>query len=167
MNRGLRVEICVLSRGLMLLLAVFGLAGALWAADLFVGTWKVDLAKSKTSYPLDVPLQGNFTTNVEGKDNGIKVVEDLAWANGNAVQRRWTAKYDGKDYPVEGDPRVDAISLKKPNPNTIDYVVKKSGKQFASGKWVVSKDGKTSTNTGSAKVDKGPIYTYEMFLEKQ
>ncbi len=117
--------------------------------------------------PLDVPLQGNFTTNVEGKDNGIKVVEDLAWANGNAVQRRWTAKYDGKDYPVEGDPRMDTISLKKPNPNTIDYVVKKSGKQFASGKWVVSKDGKTSTNTGSAKVDKGPIYTYDMFLEKQ
>jgi hypothetical protein len=167
MNRGLRVEICVLRRGLMLLLAVLGLACALWAADPFVGTWKVDLAKSKTSYPLDVPLEGSFTTKVEAQDNGIKAVEDLAWANGTAVQRRWTAKYDGKDYPVEGDPRMDAISLKKANPNTIDYVVKKSGKQFASGKWVVSKDGKTSTNTGSAQVDKGPTYTYDIFLEKK
>jgi len=154
-------------RKVILLLALFGLAGALWAADPFVGTWKVDLAKSKTSYPLEVPLQGSFTTKVEGQDNGITVVEDLAWANGNAVQRRWTAQYDGKDYTVEGDPRMDAISLKKANPNTIDYVVKKSGKQFASGKWVVSKDGKTSTNTGSTKVDKGPIYTYDIFLEKQ
>ena len=167
MNRGLRVEICVLSRWLMLLLAVFGLAGALWAADPFIGTWKVDLAKSKTSYPLEVPLQGSFTTKVEGQDNGIKVVEDLTWADGNAIQRRWSAKYDGKDYSVEGDPRMDAISLRKANPNTIDYVVKKSGKQFASGKWVVSKDGKTSTNSGSTKVNEGPIYTYDFFLEKQ
>jgi hypothetical protein len=167
MSRGLRVEKIALSRGLMLWLAVFGLAGALCAADLFVGTWKVDLAKSKTSYPLEVPLQGSFIAKVEGQDNGIKVVEDLAWANGNAIQRRWTATYDGKDYPVEGDPRMDAISLKKANPNTIYYVVKKGANQFASGKWIISKDGKTSTNTGSTKVDKGPIYTYDMFLEKQ
>jgi hypothetical protein len=167
MYRGLRLINYVLSSVLLLCLAASGLAGALWAVDPFVGTWKVDLAKSKTSYPLEVPLQGSFTTKVEGQNNGIKVVEDLAWANWNTVQRRWTAKYDGKDYPVEGDPRMDAISLKKTNPNTIDYVVTKSGKQFASGKWIVSKDGKTSTNTGSTTVDKGPIYTYDFFLEKQ
>ena len=167
MNRGLRIEICVLSRGLMLLLAVLGLVGALCAADPFVGTWKVDLAKSRTSYPLEIPLQGSFTTKVEEQGKGIKVVEDLTWADGNAIQRRWSAKYDGRDYPVEGDPRMDAISLKKANPNTIDYVVKKSGKQFASGEWVVSKNGKTSTNIGRTKANEGPIYTYDFFLKKQ
>ncbi len=149
-------------RKAMLLLAVFGLAGALWAADPFVGTWKVYPAKSETSYP----LEGSFTTKVEGQNNGIKAVEDLVWTTGNAVQRRWTAKYDGKDYPVEGDPTIDAISLKKANPNTINYVAKKSGKQFARGEWVVSKDGKTSTNTGSAKVA-NQVFTYNVSLEKQ
>ena len=165
MNRGLRVETCVLRRGLILLLAVFGLAGALWAADPFVGTWKMNPAKSETSYP-HYPLEGSFISIVEGQDNGIKVVEDLVPANGNAVQRRWAAKFDGKDYPVEGDPTMDAVSLKKANPDTINYVLKKSGKEFASGKWVVSRDGKTTTNTGSAKVA-NQVFTYNIFLEKQ
>ena len=147
----------------MLLLFVLGLACALWAADPFVGTWKMNPAKSKTSYP----LEGSFTTKVEGQDIGIKAVEDLVWANGNAVHRRWAAKFDGKDYPVEGDPAIDAISLKRANPDTVNYVVKKGGRQFASGKWVVSKDGKTSTNNGSAKVEKGQVFTYDIFLEKQ
>ncbi len=158
MNRGLRVETCILPRGLILLLAVFGLAGALWAADPFVGTWKMNPAKSR--------LEGSFTMKVEGQDDGIKAVEDLAPANGHAVQRRWAAKYDGKDYPVQGDPTMDAISLMKTSPNTINYVVKKSGKQYASGKWVVSKDGKTSTDTGSA-IQNGQVITYNIFLEKQ
>jgi len=161
MNRGLRVEKCVLRRGL-LLLAVLGLAGALWAANPFVGTWKMNPAKSKTSYQ----LKGSFTTKVEGQDNGIKAVEDLVFANENAVHRRWAAKYDGKDYPVEGDSTIDAISLKRTNPNTINYVVKKSGKQLASGKWIVFKDDKTSTDTGSAKVE-NQVFTYNLFLEKQ
>jgi len=64
------------------LLAVFGLAGALWAADPFVGTWKVDVAKSKTSYPLEFHWREASQTKAEGQDNGIKVVEDLAWATG-------------------------------------------------------------------------------------
>jgi hypothetical protein len=162
MNRGLRVETCVLRRGLILLLLVLGLACALWAADPFVGTWKVNPEKSKASYP----LEGSFTTKIEGQDNGIKAVENLVWANGNVLQRRWAAKYDVKDSPVEGDPTMDAISLKKANSNTINYVVKKRGKQFASGKWVVSKDGKTSTNTGSAKVE-NQVFTYNILLEKQ
>jgi hypothetical protein len=161
MNRGLRVEIYVLRSGL-LLLAVFGLVCALWAADPFVGIWKVNSAKSETSYK----LEGSFTTKVEGQDNGIRAVEDLVWANGNAIQRRWAAKYDGKDYPVEGDPGIDAISLRMADPNTINYVVKKGGKQLASGKWVVSKDGKTSASTGRANVE-NQVFIYDIFLEKQ
>jgi hypothetical protein len=34
-------------RKAMLLLAVFGLAGSLWAADPIIGTWKLNIAKSK------------------------------------------------------------------------------------------------------------------------
>jgi hypothetical protein len=145
-----------------LLLVVFGLAGALWAADPFVGTWRINPAKSETSYPLD----GSFTAEVEGRDNGIEAVEHLVWISGNAVQRRWTAKFDGTVNPVEGDPTIDAISLKKSDPNTINYVINKAGKQFASGKWVVSKDGKTSTSTGSAKIE-NQVFTYNIFLEKK
>ena len=159
MNRGLRVGICVLSRGLMLLLAVFGLAGALCAADPFVGKWKMTPTKSQVA--------GSFTMKAEGQDNGIQVVEDLHWANGNAVQRRWTAKYDGKNYPIGGDSTMDAISLKKANPNTINYVVKKSGKQYASGKCTVSKDGKTMTDFGSAEGERGQVFTFNIILEKQ
>jgi len=33
----------------MLLVAVFGLVGSLWAADPLIGTWKLNVAKSKFS----------------------------------------------------------------------------------------------------------------------
>jgi hypothetical protein len=165
MNRGLCKGTYFLSKVLMPFLIGLGLADMLYAADPFDGTWKVILSKSTTSYP-DYKLEGNFQSKIEVQANEMKAVEDLKPANGNAVQRRWTAKFDGKDYPVEGDPTMDAISIKKSNPNTINYVLKKDGKQLAAGKLAVSKDGKTSTNSGSATIG-SQVFTYNIFLEKQ
>ena len=36
-------------RRTMLLLGIFGLAGSLWAADPIIGTWKLNIEKSKFS----------------------------------------------------------------------------------------------------------------------
>jgi len=149
-------------RKLMLLVAVFGLVSLAWAADPFVGTWKMNPAKSKFSDP----APKSYTVTCTAQDNGIKVVEDMVNADGSAIQRSWAAKYDGKNYPVTA-PDLDTISLKKPNPNTANYVGKKNGKEVWSGRAVVSKDGKTQTNTGSGKDEKGQAFTYSFFLEKQ
>jgi hypothetical protein len=149
-------------RKVMLVLAVFGLVGLLWAADPFVGTWKMNPAKSNSGNP---PLN-SFTVKFEAEDNGVKVTEDIVEADGKVIHRSFSARYDGKDYPVTA-PDADAISVIKPNPDTTEYVGKKAGKEIWSGHAVVSKDGKTYTDTVSGKDANGKAFSYSFFFEKQ
>jgi hypothetical protein len=148
----------ILISALVLAMAVIAVA----ADNPFVGTWKMNPAKSKFSGP----ATKSFTTKMEAQENGIKCVQDVVGADGKAFQRIWAAKYDGKDYPVTA-PDEDAISLKKLNANTTRWLAKKGGKEVASGKSVVSKDGKTWILTGGGKDEKGQAVTYTIFLEKQ
>ncbi len=53
------------------------------------------------------------------------------------------------------------------NPNTLKYVNKKNGKEVARGQVVVSKDGKTFTDTGGGKDEKGQTFTWSIVMEKQ
>jgi hypothetical protein len=131
--------------------------------DPFIGTWKMNPAKSKQSGP----SLKSFTMTVEAQGNSIKIVQDMVGADGNATHRNWTYKYDGKDYPITGDPNTDTNSVNKPKANTLKYVFKKNGKEVGSGQSVVSKDGKTITDVGSGKDANGQAFTYTIFLEKQ
>ena len=45
----------------------------------------------------------------------MKVTVDGTDGEGKALHSEWTGKYDGKDYPVTGDPISDARSYKKIN----------------------------------------------------
>ena len=144
---------------LVLALAVIAVA----ADNPFVGTWKMNPAKSKFSY---APPK-SFTATVEAQGNGIKVVQDIVDASGKATHRSWTVNYDGKDYPITGDPDEDAVSYKRPDANTTEYVFKKNGKETSSGRAVVSKDGKTKIDNGGGKDAKGQAFTYTIFTEKQ
>ena len=55
--------------------------------------------------------------------------------------------FDGKDYPVTGDPESDARSYRKIDDRTMEFWVKKGGKVMASGKIIVAPDGKSRTVT--------------------
>jgi hypothetical protein len=148
-------------RKAMLLLAVFGCVSLLWAADPFVGTWKMNAAKSNTTFK-------SFTMTTEAQGNGIKWVQDMVVADGKAVHRSGAGKYDGKDYPVVGDPTVDTVSVIKTNQNTVKYIFKKNGEEVDNGQAVVSKDGKTVTDVGGGGKDaNGQAFTYSLFAEKQ
>jgi len=68
-------------------------------------------------------------------------------AYGKPMHNEWTGKFDGKDYPVTGDPTSDMRSYKKVDDHTLDMTVKKDGKVTLTGKGVVSADGKTRTVT--------------------
>ena len=127
-----------------------------------VGTWKMNPAKSKFSQS---PLK-SYKLKVEAQDTGIKVVQDIVDAEGKAIQRKYTAKYDGKEYPVTA-PDADTMSFTRPDANTTEYVFKKSGKEAWGGQAVVSKDGKTRTDNGKGKDAKGQPFTYSIFMEKQ
>jgi steroid delta-isomerase-like uncharacterized protein len=107
-----------------------GLLPATTVADPFVGTWKMNLAKSRFS---GFQLK-RYTTTFTAQDNGIKAIEDMANADGTTLHRSWTVKYDGKDYPVTA-PDLDALSIKRPEANTCEYVGK-AGKSISADEWL-------------------------------
>ena len=114
------------------------------AADQTVGTWKVNVAKSKYS---PGPSPKVSMVKFEETGDNVKIVVDATEADGKATHNEWTGKYDGKDYPVKGDLNTDARSYKKTDDYTLEVVSKKAGKVTTTSKSVYSQDGKTRTLT--------------------
>jgi hypothetical protein len=137
---------------IILAVAVLMLSASAQAADNQVGTWKLDVPKSKYS-PGPAPKEG--TLKIEAEADGLKFTIDGIDAEGKAVHMEFSPKYDGKDYPTTGMPGADSISLKKINDNTIETVTKKAGETVMTTKSVVSKNGKTRTTTQKGKNAKG------------
>jgi hypothetical protein len=134
-----------LRTAVMLLGTLFVGVSLCFAADLNLGTWKLNEAKSK----IDPGLPKNLTVAYEAAGDSIKATVDGVDAQGKPTHNEWTGKFDGKDYPVTGDPNSDARALKQINDHTLELTVKKGGKVTMTGKIVVAPDGKSRTLTAS------------------
>ena len=152
-------------RKAMLLLAAFGLAGALWAADPFVGTWELNLAKSYVTNPNAMPK--SETGNTVAIDNGLKTTFDGVGAEGRAYRIERTIIFDGKDHPLKGDLFADTVSADRINANTFYVVTKKSGEEVSKWRVTLSKNGKTQTLTGFGKSPRGHSYRSTFIYDKQ
>lgn len=111
------------------------------AADLNMGVWKLNAAKSKFG---DGAAKATTVTYEMAGEN-VKVTVDGATADGKAVHNVWVGKYDGKDYPVTGDAPYDSRAYTKVDDHTVSMVVKKGGKVVANGTITVAPDGKSRT----------------------
>jgi hypothetical protein len=147
--------------GLALALCFFGAATCF--ADPEMGTWKRNEAKSK--FAPGVPK--NNTVVYEAVGDNVKITVDGTDKDGNAMHTEWTGKFDGKDYPVTGDPASDARSYKRINDRTLEMTVKKDGKVTISGRIVVSADGKTRTVTVDGTDAEGKKFQRKVLYDKQ
>jgi hypothetical protein len=142
---------------LTLALCFIALAVSFAADNPQMGTWKLNEAKSKF-----IPgAPKNNTVVYEAAGDQIKVTVDGVDANGKPTHSEWTGKFDGKDYPLTGDPDADTRSYKKIDARTMELTNKKDGKVVANAKIVVSADGKTRTVTLTAagkKVHSTAVY---------
>jgi hypothetical protein len=138
-------------------------ATACFAADPQMGTWKLNEAKSNiTSGTL------KFTTvTFESKFGKVKVTGEGIDADGKPVHSEWTGNFDGKDYPVTGDPISDTRSYTKVDDRTLNLTVKKDGKVIDTGRIVVSADGKSRTVTVSGTTPKGKKFKNVVVYYKQ
>src|SRR5512143_1498305 len=128
------------------------IAGAYcFASDAQMGTWKLNEAKSKIA----AGAPKNHTVVYEMAGDKIKVTVDGTNADGTPAHNEWTGMFDGKDYPLTGDPSADTRAYKKINDRTLGITNKKEGKVTTSGKIEVSADGKTRTVTTSGTDTKG------------
>jgi hypothetical protein len=123
----------------VLISASLALAGENW-----VGTWRVDLAKSKYS---PGPAPKSAILKFESTSAGIKLTTDIVDGEGKALKGGFTSKFDGKEVPLTGNPNADVGSPKRLDDNSYENVWKKAGKVTITAKAVVSTDGKTLTIT--------------------
>jgi hypothetical protein len=113
----------------------------MFAADSSVGTWKFNPAKSTGS-----TLKGRTDVREATPDGGVKVTRTEESAGGSS-DSTYSYKYDGKAYPATGG-QFDTLSVKRADANTTTWEAKKTGGKFhQKGRNVVSKDGKTLTQT--------------------
>ena len=141
------------TKTIALTLGLFLAVGALYAADPTMGTWKLNEKKSKLA-----PATGRNNTVTYSKTimgNNIKVTIDGTEANGKPLHSAWTGKFDGKDYPVTGDPNSDTRSYRKMGDRELEFAQKQNGKTTMSGRIVVAADGKSRTVTASGTNAKG------------
>ncbi len=148
---------------LLTLLLCFVGATVCFAADVFIGTWKLNEAKSKIA----AGSLKNTTVVYEAAGDSVKVTTDGTDGDGKPSHSEWTGKFDGKDYPVTGDPSTDTRSYKTVNDHTLAFTNKKGDKVTISGRGVVSADGKTRTVTITGTDSKGKEYTSTAVYDKQ
>jgi len=92
---------------------------------------------------------------------------DSISSDGKPTHYQWTGKFDGKEYPVTGDPLSDARSYTKIDERILGFNVMKGGKHITSGRIVVSDDGKSRTVTMSGTDAKGHRVSKNEVYEKQ
>jgi hypothetical protein len=141
--------------------ALVGIESAAQTTDPVVGTWELNVAKSKFS-PGPAPKSETRTYVVAGQE--IKASSKGVDSTGKTVTGEWTVVYDGKDRPATGNPDADMLSLKRIDANTTEFTQKKAGKVVMSGTRSISKDGKVMTITTKGTNAKGqPVNDVEVF----
>jgi hypothetical protein len=152
------------ARAMVLTLALCFVGGAVcFADDAFTGTWKLNEAKSK----FGPGAAKNHTVVYTPAGYNVKVTVDGTDKDGKPTHSEWTGKFDGKDYPVTGDPNSDMRSYERIDDHTLGLNVKKGGKVTTSGRIVVSADGKSRTVTTSGTDATGKKVVSTAVYDKQ
>lgn len=133
----------------LLTLLLFGsvfAASSAFAADPIVGTWTLNLAKSK----LTSMAAPKSITRVYTESNGVYTLEQTTTAS-DGKEIPFKVQYsEGKEETVTGQHGIDSIHATKKNDHTWDFALKAGGKEVGHVHRTVSADGKVLTvhNTG-------------------
>ena len=145
------------------LVVCFVVAAVCFASAIQMGTWKLNEEKSKIA----PGAPKNHTVVYEAAGDNVKVTVDGIDRDGKPAHNEWTGKFDGKDYPVTGDPVSDMRSYKRVNDRTLALTIKKDGKVTVTGRIVESADGKTRTVTTRGTDAEGKKFKSIAVYDKQ
>jgi hypothetical protein len=126
---------------------------AAFGADNSIGTWKLNEGRSK--YNPRPPVTQSHTFVREAGNTGVTVRDT---DNGTPTNSSYTAKYDGRKYPVANAP-WDTVSMKQVDQNRFTSTTTKAGgKYHSSNHTTISKDGRTMTTTAKGKDHDGRAF---------
>ena len=152
------------------LLAIAVLAVATSAAaqskdDPSLGTWKLNVAKSK--FTPGPPIKGDTRSYEVNAEGWLIVTTETIQPDGRRTGVRFAAKFDGKAYPQIGRfaPTVTLITYEPVDKLTLKYTQRDtSGKVLSTNTRTVAADGKTMTIEQRSTDEKGrPSVNVELF----
>jgi hypothetical protein len=152
------------TKTLLTLVLCFAAGTICFAASPQIGTWKLNEAKSKITPGTAKNTMVVYQDATGGK---VKITTDGVDGAGKPTHAEWTGNFDGKDYPVTGDPTSDMRSYTKVDDRTLDFAVKKGGKVTVTGHVSVSADGKSRTVNTSGTTAKGKKFRNTSVYDKQ
>lgn len=143
---------------------VVGAAAAAAGKDPFVGTWKLDIARSK--FDNGAPPKRSIVTISRAGDKR-KIAVHTVSAAGTESRTESTAADDGKDYPMKGSATVDAVAVTRVDARTVDRKDKKGGAVVATLRVKVSPDGRTLTVSQKGIDSQGRPYNNTLLYARQ
>lgn len=128
------------------------------------GTWKLDTERSRFS---PGPPPRSLTTRFEPSGDGVKWSSERVGPDGQRSIAQYTARYDGKDYPISGSPGADTISLRRVDSRTTERVNKRNGKVVSVETRRVAADGDSYVTNVTGKTAKGEAIDHMMWFNRQ
>ena len=154
MRAGLAAGVAVLAAGSFAL-----------AADNWLGTWKLNVSKSRF---VPGPPPQSMTIRFEPAAGGaIRFTADGVNGEGQATHLEYTAPFDGTDIPWTGNANADTAAPRRIDANRYENVWKKDGKAVVSVSVTVSSDGKTLTVIQRGKDARGQVMDMTEVFERQ
>ena len=147
----------------VVVLAVIASGMLLAQSNPFIGTWKLNPAKSKFTSGTP-PKEETFTVEMVGDQDQVTVTRTNA--DGSPVSLKYEAPDKGGVGKFLEGP-YDGVSAKRINDNTVETSYMKGGKEMLHIHSVVSRDGKTMTNTTKGTDAQGKPVSRVAVWEKQ
>ena len=133
----------------------------------FLGTWKLNTAKSKFE---PGPAPKSLTRTITADGNAVKYSFEGVAADGTAFAYSFTSNYDGKESAITGTGMpggADSIVLKHVSSHKTEGTLKKGGKEIGKVVAEVSKDGKVATVKAKGKSADGKEMSSDSVYDKQ
>lgn len=149
------------------LVALSLVTSGLLLAQSDIGTWKLNLAKSKF---VNAQPPKSTTRTYQAQGDGVKESVDGVAADGSRIAYSFTFNYDDKDSPISGvgaPGGEDTLVVKRVDANTNTAIGKKAGKTIRTNRIVVSKDGKVMTITAKWTNEQGQPTSTTTVYDKQ
>jgi len=145
-------------------LLVLTVALGIWAADPFVGTWKLNLSKShyKTG---TAPKEQTVTTSESG--GNVDTTVTFTPADGSPISYHFTTPVKGGAGTVVQGAGFDAVTAKRINDNSRELHFKQGAKEVRTARITISKDGKTMRTTLKGTDPQGKPVDATVVYDKQ
>jgi hypothetical protein len=144
-----------------LLVVAFPHAG--FAQVSWVGTWKLNPAKSK--YDPGPPPKSEIIKITP--DGGWTGITDAVNDQGQPSHTEITAKFDGRDYPLKGGTPNTTRAYKRINSRAFEFTTKVNGKTITTTRVLLSRDGKRQSVTTTGKNAQGQRFSIVSVWDKQ